>query len=438
VGNGQRFTAQWGNDVRFNPTQGSWLHFDGTRWVPDAVGKIMQLAKETARKIYEEASYERDDTQRKALVGHATRSESIARLEAMLKAASTEPGIPILPDQLDSDPWVLNVLNGTICLRTGYLLPHKRENLITKKAPVIYDPQAPCPRWTHFLQTIMQSMEKIDFLMRACGYGLTGLTYEQVLFILYGVGANGKSVFCETISYVLGDYALTVPFSTFLVKRGDAIPNDVAMLPGARFVSASEGEQGSRLAESLVKRLTGGDKVSARHLHCEFFEFTPQFKAFLSTNHKPAVRGTDHAMWRRIRLIPFTYTVPESERDLRLLEKLKEESSGILMWLLAGCLKWQRVGLGAPAEVQQATDSYRQEMDAFSDFIDECCIVNNAARAPVSDLYKAYSGWAERNGEDVLTRRQLTSQLGERGFKTVQGTHGYYFFQGLGLRATEQ
>ncbi len=436
VGNGQRFAAMWGDDVKYNPLAKTWLFWDGIRWVSDDMGKIMELAKKTALSIYEEASHALDPDRRKALASHAARSENEARLKSMINLAASEPGIPVLPKQLDADPWRLNVLNGTVDLRTGYLFPHYRGDLISKQAPVEYDTRATCPLWTEFLQTIMQGNEGlIDFLMRGCGYALTGITSEQVLFILYGTGANGKSVFSETVSHVLGDYALTVPFSTFLIKKGDAIPNDVAMLHGARFVSASEGEYGSRLAESLVKRLTGGDRISARYLHKEFFEFTPQFKAFLSTNHKPAVRGVDHAMWRRIHLIPFAFTVPKAERDLHLVEKLKEESSGILMWLLAGCLKWQRLGLGAPEEVLQATDSYRQEMDVLSDFIDECCIVQGLARAPVGDLYKTYCEWAGRNGEDALTRRSLTTQLGGRGFSSIQGTGGYYYLRGLGVRA---
>jgi putative DNA primase/helicase len=436
VGNGQRFAAMWGDDVRFNPVAKTWPCWDGIRWVPDDMGKIMELAKKTALSIYEEASHALDPDRRKALASHAARSENEARLKSMINLAASEPGIPVLPKQLDADLWRLNVLNGTVDLRTGELFPHYRGDLISKLAPVEYDTGATCPLWTEFLQTIMRGNEGlIDFLMRACGYALTGITSEQVLFILYGTGANGKSVFSEAIAHVLGDYALTVPFSTFLIKKGDAIPNDVAMLHGARFVSASEGEQGSRLAESLVKRLTGGDRISARYLHKEFFEFTPQFKAFLNTNHKPAVRGVDHAMWRRLRLIPFAYTVPEAERDLHLVENLKKESSGILMWLLTGCLKWQRIGLGAPDEVQQATDSYRQEMDVLSDFIDECCIVQELARAPVGELYKAYCEWAERNGEDTLTRRNLTTQLSGRGFSSIQGTGGYYYLRGLGVRA---
>jgi putative DNA primase/helicase len=438
VGNGLRFVSIWGNDVRFNPAREIWLLFDDIRWVLDEVGRIMQLAKVTVRKIYADASAEPDDFRCKMLVNHATRSESISRLEAMLKAASTEDNIPVLPDQFDYNPWLLNVLNGTVDLQTGELLPHNRNDLITKLAPVVYDPDAACPMWTEFLEKIMEGNDNlIDFLQRACGYGLTSMTSEQVLFILHGTGANGKSTFVESVAHVMGDYAISTPIATFTVKRGDAIPNDVARLQGARFVSACEAEQSSRLAESLVKQLTGGDKITARYLHHEFFDFTPRFKAFLSTNHKPAIRGTDNAIWRRIRLIPFAYTVPEDERDRHLIEKLREESSGIFMWMLAGCLKWQRIGLGAPDEVLHATNSYRQEMDVLSDFIDECCIVNPIARAPAGDLYKAYSEWAERNGEYVLTRRQLSSQLSERGFVNDKGTHGWYFWKGLGLRAKE-
>jgi putative DNA primase/helicase len=434
VGNGHRFADMWRGQFRFNYLAKAGLFYDGIRWVQDDVGKIRELAKETALEIYKEAARTSDPDRRKALASHAVRSESEARLDAMISLAESEPGIPVLPKQLDANQWLLNVSNGTIDLTTGKLLPHKSEDLITKLAPAEFDIGASCPMWTVFLDEIMQGNNNlIDFIQRACGYALTGDTSEQVLFILHGSGANGKTVFSETISHVLGDYALSTPMTTFLAKRGDAIPNDVAGLHGARFVSASEAERGSRLAEALVKKLTGGDKISARKLHQEFFEFTPQFKAFLSTNHKPSIEGTDYAIWRRIRLIPFGYTIPEYERDLHLAENLKEESSGILMWLLTGCLKWQRIGLGAPDEVLQATDTYRAEMDVLAGFISECCTVQGFARAPVGELYKEYCEWAERNGEKPLTQRKLTTQLVERGFMSSRGTGGYYYLKGIGI-----
>jgi putative DNA primase/helicase len=415
-----------------------WFVWDNNRWILDEVGKVMHLAKATARGIYADAAEEPDDDVRKALIKHAAHSESIPRLEAMIKSASTEDNIPVLPDELDTDLWLLNVQNGTIDLQTGNLRQHNRNDLITMLAPVKYDPGATCPRWIEFLHTIMQNNENlISFLQRACGYALTGATTEQVLFILHGTGANGKTTFIEAISHVLGDYAINTPISTFTVKNNDAIPNDIARLQGARYVSACEAEQSSRLAEALVKQLTGGDKITARYLHHEFFDFTPKFKAYLSTNHKPTIRGTDNAIWRRIRLIPFRFTVPEAERDPHMLDSLKKEGAGILSWMVAGCQEWQRVRLGVPEEILEASLEYQNEMDVLADFLDELCVINPAARVPVSDLYTEYAKWSEKNGEDVLTRHQLSARLIERGFAHIKGTHGCRLWQGLGLRAPE-
>ena len=248
------------------------------------------------------------------------------------------------------------------------------EHFITKLAPVNFEPDAACPRWLEFLSRIMDGNEQlIDFLQRAVGYALTGETSEQCLFIFYGSGANGKSTFLQTMSYVLGDYSMSTPTETLLVKRRGAIPNDVARLKGARFVIACEADAENRLAESLIKQMTGGDTISARFLHQEWFDFEPTHKVFFGTNHKPVIKGTDYAIWRRIRLVPFEITIPEGERDKNLPEKLKAEADGILAWAVQGCLVWQQQGLGVPEEVKAATDSYREEMDILGEFLKDRC-----------------------------------------------------------------
>ena len=362
LGNAMRFARQHSKDTRFCYEGRRWLSFNGIRWEKDNMGEIEGKAKKTVRSIYEEASKIKDENARKELATFALRSESSQKIKAMLSLAESEPKIPILANDFDSNTYALNVLNGTIDLRTGELKPHNPSNLITKLCPVKYDPKQKSPLWEKFLNEIMDGNDElISFLQKVIGYSLTGDTREQCFFIFYGTGANGKTTFLQTISTLLNDYAQQSPTETFMLRRFGGVPNDVARLKGKRFVSTIEIEQGRRMAESLVKALTGGDTIAARFLFGEFFEFIPQFKLFLGTNHKPVIHGTDLAIWRRIRLIPFLVTIPEEKQDRELVSKLKEELPGILNWAIKGCLAWQKDGLGVPEEVKAATDEYRKE-----------------------------------------------------------------------------
>ena len=329
--------------------------------------------------------------------------------------------VPITPEGLDVNPWLLTCLDGTINLKTGELGPHRKEHFISQLAPVHYDPDMDCPLWFPFLDRIMDgNYQLISFLQRAIGYSLTGETTEQCLFIFYGSGANGKTTFLQAINAMLGDYAMQTPTETLLVKQKGAMPNDVARLKGARFVTASEAESEQRFAESLIKQMTGGDTLSARFLHQEWFDFTPTHKIFLGTNHKPVIKGTDHAIWRRIKLVPFEVTIPENEWDLRLAEKLKAELPGILAWAVEGCLEWREKGSGMPEEVKSATESYRNEMDSLGEFLKDCCIENPSFEVRTKDLYEAHFNWCERNGEKPMTKRVFGSKLKQRSFTSVR------------------
>lgn len=423
LGNAERLVYHFGDRIRYCHAWKKWLIWDGTRWVADQTGQIQQLAKKVVRRIYREVQdFALHADKRQAIAKHALASESDKRLAAMISLAQSE--VSITPDMLNGYPWLLNCLNGTVDLRTGTLLPHRMEDFITRLAPVCFEPDARCPRWLEFLNRIMDGNQHlIDFLQRAVGYALTGETSEQVLFIFWGGGANGKSTFLQAMSHVLGEYAMSTPTETLLVKRRGAIPNDVARLKGARFVIACEADAENRLAESLIKQMTGGDTISARFLHQEWFEFEPTHKVFFGTNHKPMIKGTDYAIWRRIRLVPFTITIPEEERDKSLPDKLKAEASGILAWAVQGCLEWQRRGLGAPEEVKAATDDYREEMDVLGEFLKDRCQVSPDAKVSSRDLFEAYSAWCEANGQEPVGQRAFISTLKEKGFKRGRVGH---------------
>lgn len=436
LGNAERLAHDHRNDLRYCHQWSKWLHWDGARFAVDDVGRVIELAKQSVRSIYHEAANTEDDQARTALVKHARSSEKWQRIQAMIQKAQSEPGIPVRPDDLDRDPWLLACKNGTIDLRTGKLLESNRAHLITKVAPVAYDPAADCPVFLEFLDQIMNGdAELIDFLQRAIGYSLTGTTVERVVFILWGTGKNGKSTLLELLRTIFGDYAMRTPTETLMVRRGSEIPNDIARLKGVRFVSASESEEGQRLAEARIKDITGGDMISARFMRGEFFDFLPSFKLWLATNHKPVIRGTDNAIWDRIKLIPFRVRIPDSKQDKHLREKLAAEAPGILAWAVQGCLAWQRDGLGDPVKVREATKGYRAEMDVLGSFIEECCVVAEHCRATAAQLYAAYSRWCEDAGERSITKTAMGKQLTERGFDSAQvgATRARTWF-GIGLR----
>jgi putative DNA primase/helicase len=424
LGNARRFARLHGADVRYSPNLGG-LVWNGNRWIIDKSGEVARLAKNTVTSIYTEATREKDDTRRQRLARWAVASENTHRLNAMVEVAQTEPGMYIAIDELDADPWVLGVENGVLDLRTGKLRPARREDLITKRAPVVYDPKATCQEWLAFLNRILaKNKQLIAYMQRLIGYSLTGETSEQMMPLLWGGGENGKTTMINALSEMLGDYAATTPATTLMVRRGGEIPNDLARLRGARFVTAIETEAGHRLAESLVKQLTGGDTIAARFLHREFFEFKPQFKIWLAANHKPVIRGDDHAIWRRIHLIPFEVRITKEERDTRLGEKLRAELPGILAWAVRGCLAWQRDGLNPPAIVTSATDAYRLESDALRTWIDECCVTGKNIQGQASKLYDSYKEWARSNEEHVVSQRHFAQRLEERGFRRKQTRTG--------------
>jgi putative DNA primase/helicase len=413
LGNAERFVYRHGENVRFCYPWRKWLVWSGSRWERDEAGRVFKLAKDTVRGIYGEAANAEDADRRKALAKHASGSESEAKIRAMLELS--KPEVPVSPDELDAAPWLLNAPNGTVDLRTGELREHRREDLLTKMAGAEHRPGTAASVWEAFLERALPGEELRGFVQRAAGYSATGDTSEQCMLINHGPGANGKSTFHEALAAALGDYAMRTPTEMLMSKRGGGVPNDVARLRGARFVTASETEEGRRLAESLIKDLTGQDTISARFMRGEFFDFKPTHKLWLSTNHKPEIRGTDNAIWRRIRLVPWAVSIPPAEQDKKLPEKLRAELPGILAWCVEGCLDWRRGGLQAPDEVRRATGAYRSEMDIIGAFLRDECELGHDFKATLKAVYERYEEWCEEGGERAESKRKFNARLSERG-----------------------
>lgn len=433
LGNAERLAAQHGEDLRYVHAGNDWLSWTGKRWQVDDTGEINRRAKNTVRAIYGEAEAATDSSVRRELASHAMKSEAESRLRALISLTQSEEGIPVRVEDLDRNPWLLNVQNGTLNLKTGKLREHRREDLMTKIAPVEYEPDAKAPTWEAFLERILPSEELRQFVQRLIGYSLTGDVSAQVLPFFYGAGANGKSTLINTFLTVLGDYGQQAAPELLLSKRG-AHPTELADLKGARLVASVEVEDGRRMAESLVKQLTGGERIKARYLHRDFFEFAPTHKLFLAANHKPEVQGTDHAIWRRVKLIPFEVTIPDEEQDPHFSEKLQAELPGILSWAVRGCLDWQSEGLGEPEKVKDATQEYRAENDVLADFMRESCVIAPNVWCVFADLYGSYERWCEESGEQAESKRKFSARLRERGYPPDNGTDNVSIRRGIALR----
>lgn len=459
--NAKQLLKEYGAHMRHCAPWKSWLLWNGTYWIKDETGQAQQWAISSLETLGKQAIAAHD----KSLTAYVSRQFMQSKFSSMLAVAQSMPGIGVLPDIFDLDPWLLNCVNGTLNLRTMLLEPPRQDDHLTKCVPVRYLPDATCPTWERFLWKIMggstpgaideadmgageleerslqdaRAHRLVQFLQRAIGYTLTGSTQEQCLFFLYGNGSNGKSTFLETLQELLKTYACSTPSDTLMSKeRGnDGISNDIARLRGTRFVSSVEIGENRRLNEELIKRLTGQDVMTARFLHAEFFEFKPAFKLFLACNHLPVIRGTDYAIWRRIRIIPFTVKIPEAEQNKELPAQLKEELPGILAWAVRGCQAWQQDGLQPPDEVMAATTTYRASMDVLGQFLEECCLVDTAIRVKATTLYDAYKRWCDANGERTMTQTAFGKRLEEAGF-TGEKKSGVSWRLGLGLQDSAQ
>jgi len=426
VGNGLTF-AEFNDDFRYCHPRHEWLCWGDQRWEPDAEKLAVQAAKRLAQVWASYAINKIDDPDRqKRLVKHWLKSQSAAGIEAMLKMASTEPGILVRLEALNTDPWLLNVTNGTLNLQTGQLRPATMVDYITKLCPVEYNPNADLSELRRYLDRVVPDPAVQTFLQRAVGYSLSGNTREEKLFFVCGPTASGKSTFAEAVKAALGDYALTADFESFIRRQATGGPrNDIARLDGARIVMSIEVADGQRLAEGLIKMITGGDTVTARLLYQESREFRPRFKLWLFSNTRPRASDDDSALWRRVLLVPFEQTIPEGERDPSVKARLQDPTIGgpaVLSWAVRGCLDWQRDGLQVPDAVRAATTAYRMENDPLADWLEDRCDLKPSAATLFSDLYKDYKQYAEAAGARPITGKALALRLEKMGLKDFRAS----------------
>jgi putative DNA primase/helicase len=368
----RRFSQTYGNDLRYTAAWGRWSRWDGKRWERDETLHVFDLSRAVCLDTSQKCT-ERNIRRRIASAATVAAVERLARCDRRHAATA---------DQWDRDPWLLNTPQGVVDLKTGETRPPSRGDYMTKMARASPGGEcADCRRWLAFLERVTDGQRELaNFLQRMCGYALTGVTQEHALFFLYGTGANGKSVFLNTVAGILGDYARTAPIETFIATRNEQHPTDIAGLQGARLVTAFETEDGRRWAESKLKALTGGDPVAARFMRQDFFQFTPQFKLLVAGNHKPRLGAVNEAIRRRFNLVPFTITIPEAERDQHLADKLREEWAAILRWMIEGSLAWQSQGLDPPAIVKNATEAYFADEDAIGRWLEDACVVGKNVR----------------------------------------------------------
>lgn len=418
------FSEQHGEDWRHVALWGAWLTWTGSRWEREGTLRAFDLARGICRAAANRANSGKVRTK-------LSQASTVAAVERLARADRRHA---TTTEVWDRDPWLLNTPAGIVDLRTGGLAPHDRGLCMTKITTAT--PAGDCPVWLAFLAQVTGGDAELQaYLRRVVGYALTGVTTEHALFFLYGTGANGKSVFANTLTALLGDYATVAPMDMFMATTGDRHPTDMAGLRGARIVTSIETEQGSRWAESKLKALTGGDRITARFMRQDFFEFTPQFKLLVAGNHKPSIRNVDEAMRRRLHMVPFTVTIPPGQRDKRLPERLLAERDGILAWALQGCLEWQRVGLRPPSTVLAATDEYFEAEDALGRWLADACERGANHAETLAALFASWKTWAEASGEFVGSSRRFSDALVNRGFERDRSNSNRCF---LGLRLRPQ
>lgn len=428
-GNARRLIDKYNGILKYNFDNKVWMIWNGKVWREDKTEEIKRLADQVIQEMKIEAFLEEDVNRQKDLLKNVNRAFSSRGKDAMIREAMHLKGVPVLNSDFDVDTDLFNTQSGILKLSTGEIIEHNPEFYQSKisNAKISHDKPK---RWLQFIdESFGKDNELKRFIQKAVGYTLTGSTEEQVAFFCYGTGNNGKSVFLNTISNIMGNYAAQTQAETILMRgsnQGQAT-SDIARLKGARFVTTVEPNEGVRLNEGLVKQLTGGDKVTARFLYGKEFEFEPEFKLWMATNHKPIIRGTDDGIWRRVRLIPFTIKVPEDKIDKRLTQTLREELSDILGWAIDGLRMWLKEGLGMPKSVVAATREYRNEMDVINNFLDNCVMEVPGHREKAIDIYNKYREWAKENNEYEMSNTKFGSEMAKRYDRKRHADGTYYY-----------
>lgn len=431
TGNAECMAHLHGEDFRFDHTRRKWLTWDSHRWRIDGDGAAERAAVDTIKARQTAALDMVDTDKRKRVLNYLIGCENHAKQKGMLGQASILAEFATSIDRFDRGLWLAGTPNGVLDLATGVVHEPARHDLITMSMGTSVDPGAECPRWLRFLSEVFaDDKELIAFIRRAVGYSLTGDTSEQKMFLCHGAGANGKSVFLETLSLLMGDYAAGTPFATFDADKRNESTNDLAALKGKRFVTVIESDEDRRLAEARVKAVTGQDTITCRFLYGEYFTYKPTFKLWMAMNHKPIIRGTDRGIWRRIVLIPFTQSF-EGREDKGLADDLRAELPGILNWAASGCHQWLTKGLGAAKVVTEATEDYRKESDIFGQWFDDCCASSPADETLAADAYESFSTWCKTYGFRFPTQNSFSRSLTERGFLGARNRQGKRVYRGF-------
>lgn len=433
TGNARRMYDAFGHSIRYSYNRRKWYYWNGKKWHIDESGEIKKLADNICAKMKDEAYREPDEKKQAILLKWADRTASSNGKEAMIKECQHIGDIPTTPDSFDSDPDLINCQNGIVNLRNGELMPHDSSLMMSKITLCDYDTTGEPPKkWLEFLDDVTNGNKELQaYIQKSVGYSLSGSGSEQCAYFLYGMGNNGKSTFLDTIADMLGDYASNTQPETLMMKRlgGEGANSDIARLKSARFVTCEEPTEGVRLNEGLLKQLTGGSKITCRFLYGEEFEYTPEFKIWVATNHKPIIRGTDVGIWRRIRLIPFEVNIPPEKVDKSLKFKLRQEMPQILRWAVQGYMMWQAEGLEPPECVSNAVKDYKNEMDLLAAFVEEAIIIDYNCNDRVSgkDLFDMYSKWAKNNNEYEMSSRKFHKEIATKLPEKGRATAGVYY-----------
>jgi putative DNA primase/helicase len=419
------FANKHADDLRYVAKWNQWFCWDGTCWREDEKRKVYSIACELCREVAITANRP----------GESKRIASAKTRAAVVSLASENPRIAATTDQWDADPWLLNTPGGVVDLRTGQMREHRPGDYMTKQTAVA--PAGDCPRWKAFLDEVTAGDRELQaYLQGVSGYCLTASTREQQLFFLYGSGRNGKGVYLQTISGIMGAYHRATSIETFTASQSERHPTELAALRGARLVTAAETEDGRRWAEARIKEMTGGDKITARFMRQDFFEFFPQFKLMFSGNHMPTLRTVNKAITRRFNRVPFAVTIAEEKMNVYLTEELKAEWPGILKWMVQGSLMWQRSGLKAPQAVVAATGQYLESQDVLGEWLAECCELAPGYWESIRELFDKWKPWAEARGEWVGSKNKFSQKLEDRGGFVPQKSEDQKQrgFRGLRLR----